>query len=164
MILFNFGHNNLMGVFCLYVCYSTLRYSTWITSLVYLILPQSLTHSFKLELHLYNGFQQWLEPRSDLYTADQNYLVLCQPQTRTTNYILHKYVVDQPVFASALSFTLPYATSPVCHQPCSTFIWHSVLSESSSHNRFFEQNTVKYSSWDWDEAEWRGVGQLSDKQ
>ena len=39
MILFNFGHNNLMGVFCLYVCYSTLRYSTWITSRVYLILP-----------------------------------------------------------------------------------------------------------------------------
>ena len=48
------------------------------------------------------------------------------------------HVVYQPVFASALSFTLPYATSPVCHQPCSTFIWHSVLSESSSHNRFFE--------------------------
>ena len=133
MILFNFGHNNLMGVFCLYVCYSTLRYSTWITSLVYLILPQSLTHSFKLELHLYNGFQQWLEPRSDLYTADQNYLVLCQPQTRTTTVIIYCiilyciilyffilyyiycyiHVVYQPVFASALSFT-----ATLCHFSC----------------------------------------------
>ena len=39
MILFKFGHNNRMGLFCLYVCHSTLRHSTWITSLVYLILP-----------------------------------------------------------------------------------------------------------------------------
>ena len=92
MILFNFGHNNLMGVFCLYVCYSTLRYSTWITNLVYLILPQSLTHSFKLKLHLYNGFQYWLELRSDLYTADQNYLVLCQPQTRTTTVVYYTII------------------------------------------------------------------------
>ena len=116
MILFNFGHNNLMGVFCLYVCYSTLRYSTWITNLVYLILPQSLTHSFKLELHLYNGFQQWLEPRSDLYTADQNYLVLCQPQTRTTTVIIYYiiliyiYIVIYMQFIDlcSLLFFLPY--------------------------------------------------------
>ena len=104
MILFNFGHNNLMGVFCLYVCYSTLRYSTWITSLVYLILPQSLTHSFKLELHLYNGFQQWLEPRSDLYTADQNYLVLCQPQTRTTTVIIYCIIL----YCIILQFIIQY--------------------------------------------------------
>ena len=130
MILFNFGHNNLMGVFCLYVCYSTLRYSTWITSLVYLILPQSLTHSFKLELHLYNGFQQWLEPRSDLYTADQNYLVLCQPQTRTTTVIIYYiilyyiilyyiilYIVIYMQFINLCSL-LPYLYPTLCHFSC----------------------------------------------
>ena len=108
MILFNFGHNNLMGVFCLYVCYSTLRYSTWITSLVYLILPQSLTHSFKLELHLYNGFQQWLEPRSDLYTADQNYLVLCQPQTRTTAVIIYYIILYYNIFCYIVLYIVIY--------------------------------------------------------
>ena len=38
IILFNFSRNYCVGVFCLYVCYSTLRNSTWITSLVYLTL------------------------------------------------------------------------------------------------------------------------------
>ena len=139
-MLFNFGHNSRMGVFCLYVRYSTVCNSTRITSLVYLTLPQSLTHSFELEL---------LEQKSDLRTVDKNYLVVCQPHTRTTNYILYTYIyiVDQPVFASALSFR-PYP------MPLLLFVTHIALllylaqyiirvSLHLWHNRFLEQSKVQ---------------------